>query len=120
MSRLHTALEFFSSYPGQEILFLAPTRLAADDLVRAITLKNGSSFGVHRFTLASLAVEMSSERLAVDGLSLLGGVAVDALAARATERCRSQAGLAWFGPVARTPGFFRALASTITELRMND
>src|SRR5262249_50016820 len=28
-------------------------------------------------------------------------------------------GLAWFDPVANTPGFFRALAATINELRLN-
>jgi ATP-dependent helicase/nuclease subunit B len=118
--RLQTASDFFSHFRGQEILFVAPTRLAADDIVRSFTLRTGSSFGVHRFTPASLAIDIASERLALDGLSILGGVAVDALAARATERCRAQSALTWFGPVARTPGFFRALASTITELRMND
>src|SRR5262249_44373143 len=79
----------------------------------------GASFGVHRFTLASLAVEIASPRLATDGYSILSGVAVEALAARATERCRTRGVLRWFDPVARTPGFFRALASTVSELRAN-
>ena len=46
-------------------------------------------------------------------------MAVDALAARAVHRCRKDGQLHWFGLVANTAGFFRALASTLTELRLN-
>jgi ATP-dependent helicase/nuclease subunit B len=120
MGRLHTALDFLEQFSDREVLFIAPSRVAADDLTRRISLQTGSRFGIHRFTLAALAVDIASPRLASQGLSILGGVAVDALAARATDRCRTQSALTWFDPVARTPGFFRALAATITELRMND
>src|SRR5579884_1600272 len=113
-----TAQAFLSDFAGQDILFLAPTRQAADDVVRSVAIQRGAVSGVHRFTLASLAIEIAGPKLAADGRSILSGVAVDALAARATEHCRAQNALNWCGPVARTPGFFRALASTIRELRI--
>src|SRR5262249_3487962 len=58
--------------------------------------------------------------MAAAGKSVLVGVAVDALAARAVQECRTQSSLLWFEPVATTPGFFRALAATLTELRLNN
>ncbi len=119
-ARIHAAIDFLAPYPGQEVLLVAPTRMAADEIVREFAAQTGRSFGVHRFTLASLAVEIAGARLVSDGFSILSGVAVDALAARATEGSRAQSTLRWFEPVATTAGFFRALASTITELRMND
>jgi ATP-dependent helicase/DNAse subunit B len=44
---------------------------------------------------------------------------MDAMAARAVHASMTRGELPWFGPVARTPGFFRALAETIQELRLN-
>jgi ATP-dependent helicase/nuclease subunit B len=117
--RLGPCEEFLQRAGRTEVLVVSATRMAADELVRAHTLKSGGSFGIHRFSLASLAVEIASERLAAAGKALLAGVAVDALAARAVQNCRAEASLKWFEPVAGTTGFFRALASTITELRAN-
>jgi ATP-dependent helicase/DNAse subunit B len=74
---------------------------------------------VRRYTLLQLAVEAATERLVDAGKTVLAGVAVDALAARAVYECRRQEKLDWFDAVARTPGFFRALASTLSELRLN-
>src|SRR5438067_1946145 len=39
---------------------------------------------------------------------------------RAVHSCRKGNQLQWFEPVANTPGFFRALASTLTELRLKN
>src|SRR5262245_20738958 len=119
-TRIQVIAEFLSSFPGREVLIIAPTRTAADEVVRSVSLKSHGAFGEHRDTLAALAVEIASPRLVADGLSILSGVAVDALAARAVQHCRKTAELDWFEPVATTPGFFRALATTITELRLND
>ena len=119
-TRIQVVAEFLSNLSGSEVVFIAPTRTAADDVVRSLSLKSNGSFGVHRYTLASLAVEIASPHLVSQGFSILSGVAADALAARAVQHCRKTAELDWFEPVATTPGFFRALASTIKELRLND
>ena len=64
---------------------------------------------------------LSNSRAAACCISSTGcGVAMDALAAHSVHACRTAGGLTWFDPVASTLGFFRALASTIGELRLNN
>jgi len=116
--RIAACAEFLHSVSGQEVLIISATRLAADELARSFCLQHEGAVGIHRFSLGALAVEMASPRLADSGKAVLAGVAVDALAARAVQESRSKAPLTWFEPVANTPGFFRALAATLSELRM--
>jgi len=111
---------FLDQTAGRELLVVSQTRIAADEVARAFCLKKRGYFGIHRFSPGALAVEIASSRLALSGKTVLAGIAVDALAARAVQDCRGGSGLPWFEPVATTPGFFRALASTLTELRLND
>src|SRR5215472_7930661 len=118
-SRLTAAIEFLERFRDQEVLIIAGSRAAADDMVRQICNHAGAVFGVRRYTLLQLAVEAATERLVDAGKTVLAGVAVDALAARAVYECRRQEKLDWFNAVARTPGFFRALALTLSELRLN-
>ncbi|HEY2380827.1 MAG TPA: PD-(D/E)XK nuclease family protein [Terriglobia bacterium] len=118
--RLQCASEFLANFPGEEILLVSSTRMAADEFVRQACITSKGVFGVHRFTLPQFAFTLAEERLAQTGKSILSGVAMDALAARAVHECRSSGQLTWFDPVATTPGFFRALASTISELRLNN
>src|SRR6266571_2057838 len=117
--RLRSASEFLESYRGREVLLVSSTRTAGDELLRNICIRTGSVFGVHRFTVPQLAMEAAQKRLIDAGKTVLAGVAVDALAARAVHSCRKDDELHWFGPVANTAGFFQALASTIAELRLN-
>src|SRR5207237_7029461 len=58
--------------------------------------------------------------LAADGLRRAPGsqAAADAIAARAVFDATASDGLEYFGPVAATPGFPRALSRTIHELRL--
>src|SRR4051812_2616340 len=90
--------------------------MAADEFVRQACAESNGVFGVHRFTLPQLAFTLAEQT----GKSILAGVAMDALAARAVHAARTAGQLTWFDPVATTPGFFRALASTINELRLNN
>src|SRR5262245_52142831 len=130
MNRLVTSLsieaglgcagEFLSTVAGQELLVVSPNRIATDELIRRRAVESGGVFGVHRFSLPQLAVTIAARPLSETGTTLLAGVAVDAIAARSVHACRTQGQLEWFDPVANTPGFYRALASTISELRLND
>src|SRR5262249_7859528 len=117
--RLAEADTFLRQFGDGEILILAPSRAAADELVRQRCSQEGAVFGVHRFTPIQLAIEAAASRLVEAGKTILAGVAVDALSARAVYECRKNATLEWFENVARTPGFFTALAETISELRLN-
>jgi ATP-dependent helicase/DNAse subunit B len=117
--RVNAATEFLSRFTNQEVLILSSTRMAADELVRGMCVRSGAVFGVHRFTLVQLAIQAAGKGLMDANKTILAGVAVDALAARAVYECRKGGNLEWFESVARTAGFFKALASTISELRLN-
>src|SRR5687767_13537449 len=104
--RLRSASEFLESYRDREVLLVSSTRTAGDELLRNICVRNGSVFGVHRFTVQQLAIEAAQKTLTEEKRTLLAGVAVDALAARAVHTCRKDGRLHWFGPVANTVGFF--------------
>src|SRR5262245_22240866 len=114
--RIQACETFAQSTAGQELLVVSATRMAADELARGLGAKAAGFFGIHRFSPGALAVELASSQLALSGKSVLAGVAVEALAARAVQECQGKTALHWFEPVATTTGFFRALASTLTDL----
>ena len=74
--RLKVCEEFLQTLAGDELVIVAPTRMAADELARSFCLSSAGSFGMHRFSLGALAVEIASPRLAASGKSVLAGVAV--------------------------------------------
>src|SRR5688500_3866888 len=88
--RLNVAAEFLERRANQEVVIVSSTRAAADELVRSICLRTGSVFGVHRFTVQHLAIEVANNPLVEAGSTVLTGVAVDALAARAVHSCGKQ------------------------------
>jgi ATP-dependent helicase/nuclease subunit B len=114
---LGSAAEFLAARsPHQEILILAPTRAAANELA-AHAFPHGCA-GVHALTLTQLAALLATQsmgRLARAPISRLG---IEAIAARIVHAAASEQRLAYFAPVSKTPGFARALAKTISELRL--
>jgi ATP-dependent helicase/nuclease subunit B len=104
--------------PHTEILVIAPTRAAANEL--AIRAFPSGCQGVHTLTLTQLAANLAAQpmgRLALAPISRLG---IEALAARIVHAAATANNLPYFAPVAQTPGFARALAKTITELRLQN
>ncbi len=117
-SALHDrAARFVNEYAAGETLILAPSRGAADDFAR--TALPGRGLGLHRLTLTQLAASLAAPEVAELGLAPLSHLGVEALAARAIHEVRREAPLDYFGPVAAAPGFPRALAATLAELRIN-
>ncbi len=117
-----------------QVLVLAPRRGAADDLLRRVCRERGEGgglFGVHRTTPLQLASELATRAMAGESLAPVSSLGVEALAARAIAHCRPLGGieggkhrheageLAYFEPVAQTPGLARALAATLRELRVH-
>ena len=98
---------------------IAASREAADDLVRGISLGRGATFGIHRLTLNRLAGLLASDHLNEHGLAPAAGLAIEAITARVVHRLKGTGALAYFEPVIDRPGFPRALARTISELRLN-
>ena len=103
--------------PG-EILILASTRAAADELARTLSLGNQGRMGLHRWTPAQLAAVLATPELAKAGLAPLSRLGLEALAARASYRSREADSAGYFAPVSGMPGFSRSLASTLLDLRL--
>ena len=76
--------------------------------------------GVHRLTLNRLVGLLAAEELADAGLAPADGLAAEAVAARAVFRLAPSGALAHFDSVLKLPGFSRALARTLIELRWNN
>ena len=96
---------------------LAASRGAADDFLRAHS--QAGVIGAHGMTLSQLAAALTSAEMAKRGLAPISLLSQEALAARATYQVRKDGHLSYFAPVSDTPGFVRALASTLNELRMD-
>src|SRR5277367_1421482 len=109
-----------SQPPATEILVIASVKEAADDLVRAFAVSRGAMLGMHRLTLNRLVGLLAAEELADAGLAPADGLAAEAVAARAVFRLTPSGALAHFDSVLKLPGFSRALARTLIELRWNN
>ncbi len=119
--RIAAARAWLESQPNaREVLVIASVKEAADDLVRAFAVSRGAMLGVHRLTLNRLVGLLAAEELAHADLAPADGLAAEAVAARAVFRLLPSGALAHFEPVLNRPGFSRALARTLIELRWND
>src|SRR5262249_45344555 len=85
---------------------------------RAIAADVGATIGLHRFSLPQLAATIAAPVLAVEDRAPATFLGSEAVAARATFDALEAGALAYFAPVARTPGVPRALARTMQELRL--
>ena len=97
---------------------VSASRGAADDLARSVARARGGAVGLHRFSFAQLAAHLAAPVLAARGIAPATRIGAEAVAARAAFDARADGDLAYFGPVAGTPGFPRALARTIHELAL--
>ena len=119
--RLDVAAAFIERVPAAtEVLIVGATREAADDLARRVTVARGATFGLHRASLLQLAVRLAAAEMARLGVAPTTALGADAVAARVSFEALRDRALGYFAPVARFPGFARALAATLGELRLGD
>src|SRR5688572_30191413 len=104
--------------PDAEVLLVGASRGAADDCARAIAAARGVSFGTHRLSVTQLAARLAMLDLAGRNQTPITRLGFEALAARATFEAVADDALGYLEAVHATPGFPRALAATLTELRM--
>jgi len=117
--RIEAARAFLAGLPAAaEAMVVGASREAADDLVRRVTVTAGATFGLERASLTQLAARMAAAELARLGAAPTSALGAAALAARSTFEALGAGALGYFEPVARFPGFARALASTLDELRL--
>jgi ATP-dependent helicase/nuclease subunit B len=118
-ARLEVARAFLDQRPpDSERIIVAASRGAADDLARRAARGAGSTFGISRFSLTELAARAATAQPG-GGRRMAGTQAgAEAMAARAVHEALAAGELAYFEPVARMPGFPKALARTVHELRL--
>ncbi|MGI9432364.1 MAG: PD-(D/E)XK nuclease family protein, partial [Myxococcota bacterium] len=106
--------------PSEPVLVVAASPEAASEGLRRELADPavGATFGRHRTTLPHLAAELAEARLAAAGRVAAGRLATLAVAARAVAREAAAGGLGRLAAVAETPGFVRAVSSTLEELRL--
>jgi CRISPR/Cas system-associated exonuclease Cas4 (RecB family) len=117
-ARLRAAQRWLAERTDRGALIVSASRGAADDLARAVALSAGATAGLHRFSFAQLAARLAAPVLAARGIAPATLIGSEAVAARAIFDARQDEDLTYFGPVAGTPGFPRALARTLNDLAM--
>jgi ATP-dependent helicase/nuclease subunit B len=117
--RLREARRFLERFePGAEVLLLGGSRGSVDDLARAISIERGATFGLHRLSFTQLAARLAVMELASRERAPTTTLGHEAVATRAAFEARSDNALDYFSPVSQTPGFPKALARTLLELRL--
>lgn len=115
--RLDEARQFLADADTSgAILILAPTKRAADDFVKTAA-PGVAILGAHRLTLDFLAKDLTAMAFAEARVARVTALGTDALAARAVHVARAAGPLAYFEPVADTPGFARAVSRTMRDIR---
>jgi hypothetical protein len=118
-TRIRRAEAWFESRnPDEELLVIGATLDAANELVRKVAKKKGAAFGWHRLTLPQLAFAIAAPVLAARGLTPLSRIGTDAVVARLVHRMSAAGRLSHYQSVLATPGFPRAVANVIAELRL--
>ncbi|PYR31799.1 MAG: hypothetical protein DMF92_04220 [Acidobacteria bacterium] len=118
-ARLGAAQHFLSSRPSAaEAVIVGASRGAADDLARAVAKRAKATFGLTRFSLTELAARVAAGRLTGARRAPGTQAGAEAIATRAVFDAVTAGDLAYFAPVASLPGFPKALARTLHELRL--
>ncbi|HEX2444993.1 MAG TPA: PD-(D/E)XK nuclease family protein [Vicinamibacterales bacterium] len=117
--RLKAARAFVDRFPAStEILLVGASRGAVDDLARSIAAERGIVVGLHRFSFTQLAARSAAAALAGRGLTPGTRLGTEAVAARAAFEARKDRAIAYFDAIAGCPGFPRALARTLQDVRL--
>ncbi|HEY0873474.1 MAG TPA: hypothetical protein VGD94_08380 [Vicinamibacterales bacterium] len=118
--RLLEARAFLASHSASasDVHIVGATRGAVDDLVRSLAATAGATIGLHRYSLVHLAVRLAAPVLAAAGEAPSTYLGSEAVAARAAFDAQQDGALSYFAPVAKMPGFARALSRTLQELRL--
>ena len=117
--RLQAAAAFVEGVPATaDVLIVGASRDAADDLARRVTAARGATFGLARASLTQLAARFAAGEIARRAVAPSTALGAQAVAARVSFEAHREHALEYFTPVARFPGFARALAATLGELRL--
>ena len=99
-------------------MIVAASLDAANGLRREVARAKGAVFGWHRITFRGLAAALAAPALAERRMVPVGQLGAEAVAARAVRRLAAQSSLGRYERVAEGPGFARAVAAVLNELRL--
>ena len=103
---------------AEEVMIVGATLGAANEVARKVAKKRGAAFGWRRLTLSQLAFAVAAPVLATRGLAPLGRIGAGAFAVQLVHRMNAEGRLGHYQPISGTPGFPRAVARVISELRL--
>jgi ATP-dependent helicase/nuclease subunit B len=118
-ARLASAATWLAARTEHHVTIVGASIEAAAEVARralGTAPTSRASFGWQRTTLGVLAVGLARPELARRGLVPASGLALEAVCARVVHDQRSVLGR--FAPIGELPGLPRALARTVTELRL--
>ena len=104
--------------PAEEVVIVGANLDAANELARRVATEKGAAFGWHRLTLSQLVAAAAAPVLAARRLAPISRLGAEAVAVRVIHRLRDEGRLGRFGPVSATPGFPKAIAQVLSELRL--
>jgi ATP-dependent helicase/nuclease subunit B len=116
MARARSWLE--AREPAEEVLIVGASRDAANEVARGVARMRGAAFGWHRLTLTQLAAALAGSALAARGIVPLSRLGIQAMAARVVHALVADGAIGRYAGVAQGPGFARAIASVVMELRL--
>ena len=117
--RLFRARQWLQSrVPAEEVLVVGATVDAGNELLRSVASEIGAAFGWRRTTLGRFAGDLARPILVEKSLAPIGTLGVEALIVRSLHELGAARKLGQYAGVAFTPGFARAAAKTIQELRL--
>ena len=96
--------------PAEEVLIIAATFGAANEVARSVAQSKGASFGYHRMTLGQLAATLARPALVAQTTVPLGALGIQAVANRAIHKLSEVGGLGRYAKLTSGPGFARAIA----------
>ena len=118
-ARIGAAAAWFEEQgAARELVVVGATREAVGQLVRGVAMKLGGGFGWQRVTLRRLAAQIAEPALVEEGRVPVSALSLEALAARMVHGRLAEGTMGRFAPIANRPGFPRALARTLDELRL--
>lgn len=116
VARIAAAQAFVASRrAGDEVVIVGASRGAADDVARRLAADRGATFGIYRAGFNELVGRLAAPVLARHRIGQATPLGTEAMVARAAFDTSDA--LEYFGAVAQMPGFPRAAARTIAELR---
>ena len=104
--------------PAEEVLIIGATLGAANEVARSLAQTKGASFGYHRMTLGQLASALARPVLTAQRTVPLGALGIQAVTNRAIHKLSEVGALGRYAKLTNGPGFARAIANVITELRL--